>query len=441
MSIWLEERVWERRLNRRDFLWLSSAALVGCAVNPVTGSRQLMLMSETQEIQIDKEQSPHQFSADYGAVQDDQLNAYLNDFGKNLAEKSHRQNVPYSFRAVNAAYVNAYAFPGGSIAATRGILVELTDESQLAGLMGHELGHVNARHAASKASWDMVSTVALAGTTALLAVTKYKEYASWAQVLGGVGAGALLASYSRDNEREADALGMEYMTKAGFNPSGMPNLMQVLVNQSKSKPSAFDRLFATHPMSDERLKTAQNQLDTKYADSKNLPVNKERYMDHTAKLRQIKPALEAMQRGEKYMTQEDFNNASTEFNKTLQLAPNDYAGLLMMAKCQMSLNKPTDAQRFTQQAQSIYPTEAQANHLNGVALMAQNKFDAAYSAFDQYEKKLPGNPNTVFLKGLTLESMQRKSAAAQEYNRYLQLSNQGDQAKYAAQRLQNWGLK
>jgi len=73
--------------------------------------------------------------------------------------------------------------------------------------------------------------------------------------------------------------------------------------------------------------------------------------------------------------------------------------------------------------------------------MAQNKFDAAFSAFDRYEKILPGNPNTVFLKGLTLESMQRKSAAAQEYNRYLQLSNVGDQAKYAAQRLQNWGLK
>lgn len=441
MNNWLEKRVWQRQLTRRDFWWLTSVALAGCAVNPVTGSRQLMLMSETQEIQIDKEQSPHQFSADYGTVQDEQLNTYLNDFGKNLAAKTHRPTLPYSFRAVNAVYVNAYAFPAGSIATTRGMLVELTDEAQLAGLIGHELGHVNARHAASKASWDMVSTLALAGTTALIASSKYKEYAPWAQVIGGVGAGALLASYSRDHEREADALGMAYMTTAGFNPSGMTNLMQILVNQSKTKPNAFERLFATHPMSDERLRTAQHQLRTTYAAFTNLPTNKERYMDNTAKIRHLKPALEAMQRGEKYMAQEDFNSALVELNKALQVAPNDYAGLLMTAKCQLALNNPVAAQRAIQQAQYVYPSEAQASHLYGVALMMQGNFDAAYQAFDQYEKRLPGNPNTIFLKGLSLESMQRKAAAAQEYSRYLQLSTQGEQATYAAQRLQAWGMK
>ena len=104
----------------------------GCATNPVTGKQQLMLLSENQEIQIDKKNSPHQFSSDYGKVQDKALNMYINSTGKKMAARTHRTNMPYSFRAVNATYVNAYAFPGGSIAVTRGILLSLDNEAELA---------------------------------------------------------------------------------------------------------------------------------------------------------------------------------------------------------------------------------------------------------------------------------------------------------------------
>jgi len=129
---------------RRHFLWLLSmsaaGAAVGCAANPVTGKSQLMLVSEEEEIQIDRQQSPFQFSADYGQILDKSLNDYVRGVGQSMATRTHRSHMPYSFRGVNATYVNAYAFPGGSIACTRGILLSLENEAELAGLLGHELG-------------------------------------------------------------------------------------------------------------------------------------------------------------------------------------------------------------------------------------------------------------------------------------------------------------
>ncbi|MGD9369513.1 MAG: M48 family metalloprotease, partial [Desulfobacteraceae bacterium] len=150
-------------LTRRQFLYLSSMSaagwLVACATNPVTGKSQFMLVSEQQEIDLDKRNSPHQFSTDYGAVQDSNLNAYVSQTGRRLAGLSHRPQMPYSFRVVNANYVNAYAFPGGSIAVTRGIMLKMRNEGELAALLGHELGHVNARHTAEIQSKAQVAGI------------------------------------------------------------------------------------------------------------------------------------------------------------------------------------------------------------------------------------------------------------------------------------------
>ena len=114
-------------ISRREFLQITALSgagfVIGCAANPVTGKSQLMLISEDTEIKIDRQNSPHQFSADYGTVQDGTLNNYLEQTGKALTSRTHRSHMPYSFTAVNATYINAYTFPGGSVAATRGILL------------------------------------------------------------------------------------------------------------------------------------------------------------------------------------------------------------------------------------------------------------------------------------------------------------------------------
>lgn len=429
-------------MTRRKFLWLTSLSaagvVIGCATNPVTGKSQLMLVSESQEKQIDKEHSPHQFSADYGISQDRNLNRYINRTGKNIATRSHRPDMPYSFNCVNATYINAYAFPGGSIATTRGILLTLDNEAELAALLGHELGHVNARHTAEQMSKGMLIQ-SVVGGVAMNGESKSSTWGKLVSTLGMMGAGALLASYSRDNEREADALGIEYMTRSNYSANGMVGLMEILKGMSKHKLNAAQLLFATHPMSDERYKTAVNAVQTKYRSAQKLPLHRERYMDHTARLRKIKGAIKEMQNGEREMVRQKYRNAETHFNKALKKTPRDYAGLVMMSKCQLVQNKYKGAQRYAGQAKKVYPKEGQAYYLSGFAKIKRKKYNSAYEEFKRYDVLLPGNSNTTFYKGYTQEKMQHIKQAAEIYHQYLQLVNQGEKAQYAYKRLVEWG--
>ncbi|MFH1488165.1 MAG: M48 family metalloprotease [Pseudomonadota bacterium] len=430
-------------MNRRNFLRLTALSsmglLTGCAVNPVTGDSQLMLVSENQEIAIDRQNSPHQFSADYGPLQDRALNDYIHTTGKSIASRTHRTNMPYSFRGVNATYVNAYAFPGGSIACTRGILLSLDNEAELAALLGHELGHVNARHTAQQMSKGILVSSVVGGIAAY-AGTESSALGNLAAGLGNIGAGALLAKYSRDNERQADALGMEYMVRSRYSPKGMIGLMDMLRSTSKREPSAIELMFSTHPMSDERYKTVVNAADSQYRNAGDLPLHRDRYMDHTARLRSMKNAIEEMQKGEKAMAKKDYGAAAAHFQRALKEAPDDYAGLVMTAKCQLARGNFTEAQRFAGRAREVYPREAQAYYIGGIAKIKAKNFDAAYAEFRDYEKILPGNPNTVFFKGYSREGMRNQKEAAQEYKRYLQIVSEGEQAQYAYQRLVQWGV-
>jgi predicted Zn-dependent protease len=279
----------------------------------------------------------------------------------------------------------------------------------------------------------------LVGGAAILAGTQSSALGELTSQLGMVGAGALLASYSRNNEREADALGLEYMVQSGYNPNGFIGLMDVLRGLSKHKPSAIELMFATHPMSDERYQTAVTAVNEQYASKKNLPLHRDRYMDHTANLRAIKGAVEAMQKGESEMAKGKFSKAEALFKRALKTAPTDYAGLVMMSKCQLAQKKYGSAKQFAEKAKKAYPKEAQAHMIAGFVKIHEKKFDAAHKDFVNYDKLLPGNPNTLFFKGLSLEGMKQIKASANDYYQYLQIVNQGDKAKYAYNRLVKWG--
>lgn len=418
---------------------MSPFILSGCAVDPVTGKQQFMMMSQQQEIALDKEQSPFQFSSDYGPVQDRRLNAYINQTGRELATRSHRPDMPYSFRAVNAAYINAYAFPGGSVAATRGILLEMDNEAELAALLSHEIGHVSARHTSERATKGALAGLALAGASAAVGASKYSDYTDLVQGLGGLGAGALLAHYSRNDEREADALGMEYMTKTGYTPNGMVGLMEVLLKNGKHNPNAIELMFSTHPMSQERYQNALNGAQGKYRKMRSAPDNRDRYMDNTAGLRKIKGAITALQDGATAMQKKNYRQAEKEFAKALNIAPNDYAALVMMSKCKLTLDKSSDAERLSRKASKIYPQEAQAYSINGLVNILNMRYSKAYNQFSRYNEMLPGNPEATFYLGLSLEGMQRKKEAAKHYYQYLQQVRQGEKAKHAYNALKSWG--
>ena len=429
-------------LNRREFIRCSTLAtagwLAGCATNPVTGKSELMLVSEQDEIAVDRQHAPFQFSADYGLTQDRKLADYIARTGKKMVPGTHRTQMPYRFEVVNATYVNAYAFPGGTIATTRGILLKMDNEAELASLLGHELGHVNARHTARQMS-KAALTQTLVGGASVLAGSQGAGLGDLVGQVGNISAGALLASYSRDNEREADDLGLRYMAAAGYNPDGFEDLMDMLRSLSRHKANAVELLFATHPMSDERYQTAIEAIRNRYPDRTGQPVYRERYQDHTAGLRRMADAIEAMQNGEKEMARKRFPAAEKHFLNALKKAPRDYTAHVLMAKCQYMQQRFANATRYARDAGQIYPQEPQAQLIMGVSRINIGQFDQAFDNFERCDRMLPGNPEMIFLKGLAREGAQRNEESARFYMAYLKTVRQGPHAQHAYQRLVDWG--
>ncbi len=428
------------RLTRRQFLALSagSAATLatGCATNPVTGRRQLMFLSESMEINLDRRWAPHQFSADYGPAQDEALNRYLAELCAQMAQHTHRPHMPYSARVVNSPVVNAYTFPGGSMGYARGLLLALNSEAELAAVMGHEMGHVSARHAGARQTTGLVAQMLVAGVSVYMEI-EHRDYAFLAAGLGALGAYALLSRYSRDNEREADKLGMEYAVLSGYRPHGMVEVMDVFRSLSKRRPGPIEILFATHPMSEERYDRAARRTG-RYRHAFDQKEGRERYQDRIAGLRKIAPAIEALQDGQTALRNKKPEQADTAFRIALGHAPQDYAALTMMAKGQLAMKRHKEALRYALEARAAYPQEPQAWHVSGLARVHTRQFEAALADFSDYEKTLPGNPNTIFYRGYCLDKMDRREPAAEEYARYLRAAPNGEFSAWTRGRLEEW---
>lgn len=415
-------------VSRRQALgWLamasSPAVLQGCASSPVTGERILVGMSEQQEIAVDRQHAPRQFSADLGPVPDPALTGYLDEVGRRVQRVSHRPNLPYSFRVVHANHVNAYTFPGGAMAVTRGILVNLNDEADLAALLGHEIAHVNARHAAQRQGQALVAQLVVA-TAAAAVASRDARWAPLMEVGGTIGASLLLASYSRENEREADALGQRYMVQAGYPADGMARLHQLLLTEEGREPGLLQTMFSSHPMSRERRDTAEFEARTTHMTSLGAPRQRERFMDRTAGLRAIKPTIAACQQGELLLSGKKPDQAQGRFAEALRMTPSDYPALLRMSECLTAMRRDREAMAYAQQARRVMPQEGQAMRQVAALHMVQRRHDLALSELEAFERVLPGDPSVAFLRGVNLEAVGQRDAARAAYQAFLR-SNPG----------------
>ncbi len=220
---------------------------ISCAVNPVTGKRQLMLLSEDNELALGQ-QTDQDVLATYGVYDDPELVNYVSAIGAKMGSLSHRPNLNYTFKVLDSPVVNAFAVPGGYIYLTRGILAYLNNEAELAGVMAHEIGHVAARHTAQQYTSATLAQLGL-GVGAMLSET-IRKYAGLAQF----GVSMLFLKFSRDNEREADALGVEYSSKAGYDSNNMANFFVTLERLYPSEDqSGLPGWFSTHPNPPDRI--------------------------------------------------------------------------------------------------------------------------------------------------------------------------------------------
>lgn len=221
--------------------------LTSCATNPVTGERVFNLMSEEQEIAIGREMDV-QVREEMGVYDDPALQAYVDQVGQRLARASERPALPWHFAVVDEPVVNAFALPGGYIYLTRGIMTHLNDESELAGVLGHEIGHVTARHAAQAYTRQ---TGAQLGLT--LGSIFFPEAQAYTQA-ASAGLGLLFLKHGRDDERQADRLGVGYAAAAGWDPSGVADMLRTLARLNEiEQPNGVPGWLATHPAPADRV--------------------------------------------------------------------------------------------------------------------------------------------------------------------------------------------
>ena len=234
--------------------------ITGCATNPVTGSSDFVLMSEAQEISLGQQYST-EIAKEMPAYPDPVLEELVQRVGQNLAQHSHRPGLEYHFTIVDSTQVNAFALPGGYIYITRGMLAYLNSEAELAAVLGHEIGHVTARHSVRQQSTSAVTGI----LGAVLAASTGIQGADSLTSLAGT---AIVRGYGRDHELEADRLGAEYLARSGYDPEAMLKVVSVLKNQEAfevaiakkegRQPNVYHGLFSTHPDNDARFHEVVN---------------------------------------------------------------------------------------------------------------------------------------------------------------------------------------
>lgn len=242
-------------------LLMAASLLPACATNPVTGKSEFNLMSEAQEVQLGQQSDP-EIRREMGVYDDPALQEYISTIGLRMAQSSQRPNLPWHFTVIDSPAVNAFAVPGGYIYITRGILAYLNDEAELAGVLGHEIGHVTARHSAKQYS---------KATGAQLGITLGSIFFPEARAVGGLaesGLGLLFLKYGRDDELQADQLGAQYASQNGWDPVGVQDMLRTLqrIDEQGDRRGTPNYLL-THPAPADRVERIEQTVATLRSDT------------------------------------------------------------------------------------------------------------------------------------------------------------------------------
>jgi predicted Zn-dependent protease len=364
------------------FLVLTFVFLTGCAVNPVTGKREFMMVSTAQEIEMGKQNyAPMQQSQGGPYDVDPALTSYVQRVGSRVAAQSG-VSLPYQFVVLNNSVPNAWALPGGKIAINRGLLTELKSEAELAAVLGHEAVHAAARHTAKQISRSQIMQVGVAVTAIATSDSDYGNL-----VAGGANLAAQLSlsKYGRSAELESDFYGMQYMSKAGYDPQGAVVLQETFVRLSEGRHSDWlTGLFASHPPSRERVQA-------NVATAATLPKGGEQGVDaFQAVMRKTMntiPAYEAYDEGRKALSEKKIDEALGLANKAL----------------------------------GLYNEEAHFHALRGDVRLVADKYDMAITNYDRAINRRDGFFYYHLQRGVANKELGRTDRAVTDLERSLEL--------------------
>ena len=234
-------------------LWITLILMTGNGVLGCAGTiSDINIFSDAQEVQLGKQFS-RQIEQDLKIYSDPTVTAYIDQLGQHLANHSQRQNITYHFKVVDTEVVNAFAIPGGYLYVNIGLIRAAENESELAGVIGHEIGHVVGKHGVKQMTRQL-------GLAAMAQLALGENQSKLKQMVAGLAANGVLMKYGRDAEREADIYAVQEMYDAGIDPEGMATFFEKLLKLQKGKPSKLEQIFSTHPPTAERIATVRARI-------------------------------------------------------------------------------------------------------------------------------------------------------------------------------------
>ncbi|MCC4271856.1 M48 family metalloprotease [Marinobacter nauticus] len=377
-------------------------------MNPVTGEKQLSLISENQELALGAEQyTPTQQTQGGRFYIDPELSIYVRDVGQKLARVSDRPDLPYEFVVLNNSVPNAWALPGGKIAINRGLLVELEDEAQLASVLGHEIVHAAARHSVQRMQQGMLISAGVAGLGFALSDNEWAGL-----IMGGAALGAqlALAQYSQGDELESDAYGIRYMKEAGYDPQAAVELQQLFLKLSEGRQSGWlDGLFATHPPSAKRVQENQELVQKIGAGGYR---GRDVYQRRIAKLKELQPAYEAHDEATKLASEGKFEAALDQVNKAIKLEPREAMFFALRGRIYRGMEQPEKAKADFDKAVSLYPEMFQYQLYSGLNELELNNLGKAKSHLEKANQVVPTSIAYLRLGDIARQQGQRREAVA-----------------------------
>jgi len=349
-----------------------------CAVNPVTGRSELAIVSFTEEEEAAlgaKAYSPavHQQG---GFYRDPELEEYVQEVGMRLARVSHRPNLRYRYRVLNSSVPNAFALPGGYIVVNRGLLVGLSSEAELAAVLGHETGHVTAKHSLAGYQRAIAANVLVAG------VVLAAGGRSGVQEISGITASLVENGFSRDQEREADWLGIDYMVKAGYNPAGAVRLQEYFYRELEGgkNPLFVEGLFRTHPFSKERLDNARDRIAQRYPETvknPNYTFNEAVFRRKTARLREVQKAYAVADEGDKLFREKRYEEALGKYREAARMEPGQAPFHASAGRVHLVRKEYAPAEAALRRAIELDGESFEGRFLMGALRYAKREFRAA----------------------------------------------------------------
>lgn len=272
----------------------AAIALGGCKTNPATGRSQFALISMEQQIALGAEAAP-ELTAQYGGeVRDERLRAYLRDIGERMAATTEASypSLPWTFTLLDSDVLNAFALPGGKVFISRGLAQRMTNEAQFAAVVGHEIGHVTAEHVPERITRALVAQGLIAGASAAAGMSESELVRAGLPLLVGVGGQGYLLRFGREQELEADALGVRYMVNVGYDPLGARQIQEIL--GAASGGSAQLEILSTHPLSETRVRRIDDLIRGPFAYTQNNPqysLHRDRYQTQfLSRMAELPPA-------------------------------------------------------------------------------------------------------------------------------------------------------